>query len=417
MSTILSFDKFQELLSKNGYALVSVYEVKKRIKFLELRTPRLQRSFILYIPKKYKMKSKNDRFKTFKIRKCSTEEDILSYLSEIKGSLLDCDLISISNEFLCLQRNNGDVVTHCFGEENTKTVESADQSPIDKLIDEGKKIEKLLQDDEDEEEGEEIEIEEKGHTENDDVSGLDEDDENVLGVDEDNEEEEVLGVDEDNEEDEEVLDNKEEGLELVNDETPEKKGIELEFETSDAEDIYITPKPKNISLQSRFDNSIPSNIEDSNINIGLIYYSVDLSLFYKKLKDSIAFEKDILAVYDALDDNEIEIRDIKIDEITELSNKLVKKAKDVSEDCKKKSLELKSQILRLSETLDKTEKLKDKIASNTKKFANSKPDIDRLHNQTKTALHDINTEIIRNRESANDVLEIIRISLEELLET
>lgn len=425
MSTILSFNKFQELLSKNGYAVVSVYEAKKRIIFLELRTPRLQRSFILYIPKKYKMKSKNDRFKTFKIRKCSTAEDILSYLSEIKGSLLDCDLISISNEFLCLQRNNGDVITHCFGEENTKLVDFADQSPIDKLIDEGKKMEKLLQDEDNEEEGGEIEIDEKKVGLNDENED-EEEDEEVLDLNEDEDEGDLKNDNEKNEgdgedEDEELLDlnEVEEDKEVL--ETSGKKGkkkeIELEFETPDAEDVYITPKAKNVSLQSRFDNSIPSNIEDSNINIGLIYYSVDLSLFYKKIKDSVAFEKEILAVYDALDDNEIEIRDIKIDEITELSNKLVKKAKDVSNECKKKSLELKSQILRLSETLDKTEKLKDKIALNTKKFANSKPDVDRLHNQTKTALHDINTEIIRKRESTNDVLEIIRISLEELLET
>ncbi|HMP28164.1 MAG TPA: hypothetical protein PKD85_01105 [Saprospiraceae bacterium] len=410
--SILSFDKFQELLSKNGYAIVSVYESKKKVVFLELRTPKLQRSFILYVPKKYKIKSKNVRYRTFTISSSKSEnvDAIIYYLSELKGALLDCDLIAISSELLCLQRNNGDVISYVFGKRNDIKIMNEERSPIDQLIDESRKIEQLLKEEEDDEEGDEIEIEGIGEVKGDEISETPEtiSDEIIS----DAEEEDIVKEEPGNEED---------NIKEESENTPEDKSptIELNFVPSKEEDVNIIPKARDISLMKRIDNSLPNDIEESNINIGLIYYCIDLSSFYKKLKKeaSFDFEKEILAAYDALDDNEIELRDIKIDEISELSNKLVKKAKDISEGCKKTNLDLKTQLIRLSETLNKTEKLKIKVDTNEKKFATAKPEVDRLYNQTKTALHDINTEIIRTRESTNDILEIIRISLEELLET
>ena len=55
------------------------------------------------------------------------------------------------------------------------------------------------------------------------------------------------------------------------------------------------------------------------------------------------------------------------------------------------------------------------MSNDVKKFSDLKPEIDRLHNQTKTTLHEINIELLRNKEELDDRIKTIQSSLEELL--
>lgn len=442
---ILSLSKLSEVLASKSYTLVSVYyDVKaETIVFLEARTPKVQKTFIVAIPPKYKMKMDISNYKRIDIspKQLLQTEKQTEFLSEIKGVLLDCDIMAISSTTLCLQKNNGVVLCYGFGvlEENMDddSLESSSEQvdAVEQILSDAKKIEELV----DPVEREELILEEEPEE---DVSA-------ELNVAEDNskeanEEIEDAGagveVDADAQAREEGVDeDKEEQVELEFDIAPITKDVvakdmkEISKKIIDpkkkpskpvVQEIVILPQPKTESLKQRKDNSIPPDIQESDLSLGIIYYSIDLDHFYKKINPKLTgrssqpldFETEILGVYDAIDDNEEDMRISKLDEITELALKVVQKSKDNLEAFKKEELNLKTQILKLSTVLDQTDALKLRISKTPAKFTDTKPEIDRLRNQTKTTLHEINIELLKNRDLVEDLLSTTKTSLEEILD-
>ena len=436
---ILSLSKLSEVLASKSYTLVSVYyDVKaETIVFLEARTPKVQKTFIVAIPPKYKMKMDISNYKRIDIspKQLLQTEKQTEFLSEIKGVLLDCDIMAISSTTLCLQKNNGVVLCYGFGileenmEEDSNESSSEQVDAVDQILSDAKKIEELV----DPVEREELILEEEPEA---DVSAVVED----ASKETNGEIEDASagdGVDADPPERKEGED--EEQVELEFDIAPvtkdvvakdmkeiSKKIIDPKKKSSKpvVQEITILPQPKKESLKQRKDNSIPPDIQESDLSLGIIYYSIDLDHFYKKINpklsgrpsDRLDFETEILGVYDAIDDNEEDMRISKLDEITELALKVVQKSKDNLEAFKKEELNLKTQILKLSTVLDQTDALKLRISKTPAKFTDTKPEIDRLRNQTKTTLHEINIELLKNRDLVEDLLSTTKTSLEEILD-
>ena len=184
-------------------------------------------------------------------------------------------------------------------------------------------------------------------------------------------------------------------------------------------------EPKKVKIPKRENSNkhtgsvasfVPENLETLDISLGLIYYSIDIDKFYKKANRKIDIEEDIISTYDIIDENENDLRSEKADNITELCAKLTLKVKEEVEKYRKEENHLKTQILKLSLVLDNAEKLKGKIDSDgTNKFLDSKPEINKLYNQTKTTFHDINLEILRNKDRIDDFLVQYQSALEEML--
>lgn len=148
MSTNLSINKFIDFLLNKDIVIVSLYKSDEILIFVEAKTPKLQKSFIIHVPSKYVIKCKDCiNYKTFEITPISKDkaQKNIEYLSEIRGTLLVCDLISISSEIISLQKNNGKILVYQFGKIK-KSKEFKDISPIDKLIDENNALTKLLDD-------------------------------------------------------------------------------------------------------------------------------------------------------------------------------------------------------------------------------------------------------------------------------
>jgi hypothetical protein len=185
---------------------------------------------------------------------------------------------------------------------------------------------------------------------------------------------------------------------------------ELDADEDEDAEVHIQPTFKIKSFEHRMDNSIPENMVECNVDLGLLYFSMDLSIFYQRLRtEGPPLEEEVLTAYDTMDDNEADTRSSKLDEIQELCSKISSKAKQLVEGYQKRELDLKSQVLKLSTVLEKAEKLKDKVVD--KKFADEKPNVDRLYNQTKTSLYDLNVEIAQNKDCINDLLNIYISSL------
>lgn len=455
---ILSLSKLVDILTSKFYTLVSIYYDLKAesIVFLEVRTPKVQKTFFVAIPPKYTMKMDVSNYKKIEIspRSNSLAEKQLEYISEIKGVLVDSDIMAISSSIMCLQKNNGNVVCYGFGamtvekeEVSEDEVVNTEVDTVSRILDDAKKIKDFVDP--------VIEIEEEPEEEPEEEIEEDKDGSEKDGKDDghDNENEVEERKQSDLQEEENVA-----GVELEFDITPSTKSIvETDLkeiskkivvpdvqkkkprvlknvEEQIEQEIIILPQPKPESLKQRNDNSVPLDIQDSDLSLGIIYYSLDLDSFYKKINPKVVpmsstksvslqpasanleLEAEILGVYDAIDDNEGDMRLSKLDEITELALKVVQKSKDSLELFKKEEMNLKSQILKLSTVLDQTDALKVRISKTPDKFTDTKPEIDRLRNQTKTTIHEINIELLKNRDLVEDMLTTTKISLEELLD-
>ena len=428
----LSFEKLSTLLKSKEYTLATVYcNADGEIYFVEARTPKIQKTFVISIPSKYKMKitADSEHYKSVIITKLSggIESRQLEYITEVKGPLLDCDLLSISSSAMCLCKNNGSTEVYKFGniddqsaedvgdDDNIENLEEPD--PVEKIIHTAKKIDKKL--------GEEEKLELEGEDKEESGDGKEE---------------------EEPENGDEILEN--EGNDEKEEETPielvfqdaDGKPVELEEtkeEDKDVKEGEVAASPENEELKKeveevsqkprddrRRDNSIPECIEDADISLGIIYYVIEIGSFNKKIaqpkpetaKPIGTFEDEIMSVYDTIDDNESDIRNARLDEVTEMAAKLALKAKEEVERCKREELGLKSQILKLSAVLEHCEKLKTKMTVNPEKYTDVKPEIERLYKQTKTTLYDMNVEILRNKDRADETLAKYQTSLEDLLE-
>lgn len=426
--SILSFEKLAVLLKNKEYTLATVYcNVDGDIYFVEARTPKIQKTFVISIPSKYKMKtnSNTDHYKSVVVTKLpgSVENRQLDYITEVKGPLLDCDLLSISSSAMCLCKNNGNTEVYKFGnvanlsdEEEDDIENLTERDPVEKIIHTAKKIDKKLAGDE----------------------------------------KLVIEGEESSKEDEEQQDGEYQEAEIPEGEehpevsppggeTPAEEEIELEFqdengkpfEESQEKDVPGDTEPilevavQNETLKKemeevaaqkpkdtrRRDNSVPESIEDADISLGIIYYVVEIGLFNKKVsaKTANTLENEIINVYDTIDDNEGDIRNAKLDEVTEMAAKLACKAKEEVEKCKREELGLKTQILKLSSVLDHCEKLKAKMAVKPEKYTDVKPEVERLYKQTKSTLYEMNVEILRNKDRTDETLAKYQTSLEELL--
>ena len=167
-------------------------------------------------------------------------------------------------------------------------------------------------------------------------------------------------------------------------------------------------------LKNKTNNNVPENLENLDLSLGLIYFSIDIDKFYKNANRKIDMEEDIISVYDIIDENENDIRNEKADDIMELCAKLTIKVKEETEKYKKDEDHFKNQILKLTLVLQNTELLKTKV-DKADKFLDSKVEINRLYNQTKTTLHDINIEILRNKDRIDDFLAQYHSALEDML--
>lgn len=441
----LSFSKLHTLLEANSYTLVGIFsDSEGDIHFLEVRTPKTQKTFFISIPSKYKMpvNEEAERYKIMTITKSSdaAENRQLEYLTEIKGPLLTCDIISISSTFLCLYKHNKDAVIFKFGteepnEENQDQTED-EEDHVDKIIKTAGEISKKM--------GEDIPIEEE-IAENAIADEVEEEIvEDAIVVAEGESPEETKVEDGAEEETPIELEFKDENGNIIEGDTqtlleteppitlPESiekeiKKLEAQAEEKSDESIVKSPELDRKREERKRNMPVPKNIQEIDISIGIVYISFEIGVFNKKLSKNVPqdkntvkkavpdLEEEIIDICDTIDDNEAEQRNIRLDEILELSVKLAKKAKEEILECEKEEMNLKTQIAKLSTVLEHCIKLRTKTETKPEKFSDVKPEIERLYKQTKTTLYEMNVELLRNKDRADDNLNRYQTSLEELL--
>ena len=403
----LALPKFIELLDTHGYTLVSVYGSSRTTdtdqffegRFIEIRTPKYQKTFIVYLPEKYSMKVDGETHRRLEIARSPQISELppraLAYLLEMKGPLLECDLLSVSSTDLVLLRHNGDALIFTIGEARKPKMYSpppdVEEDTLDNLEKQAAQIKTRL------EPAAEVPEITKDTDEHYELTIVDPTDELTL-----------------NDDGERVI-------------------VELDFQDEDGEsiqeavnelmihDVDVPKSQSRVPLGSTkngvkedgkkvTDNSLPVDLEDNEIELGIIYATIEINTFYKKIA---TLESEIVGYYDILDENEAETRVARLKKITDLSGLLVKRASDELEKIKAEETAIRGQLVRLTTLLTQTETFREN--SKDLKYSDIKPDIEKVHTQTRKSIHDVNLELLRLRDRADEVLSDYQTTLEDLL--
>jgi len=459
----LSVERFLKFLEKHNYSLTSVYCAEnEHVRFAECRTPQQQKTFMVHLPDKYTLVlgSTESDIKKVPIRKDDSglESRQIKYLSDLKGPLLDCDLVAISSSTLCMYKNSGQTELYDLsgGTESESDVSDGEDS----------------EDEASEEESEDV------------ITGLEKDTTEVLtkvepgaslpkpqerppkdslesGQDKPQEPPEPSPPEPpketsnkpENKTEESVLKGspgKGTSVEVEPRKTPppEPTKIELVFQDDDGESIediqeFIEPDEtlsqnlkdvkERVSRVSHSDsskelepqesasnleyttyhNALPPGIEYSDIVLGIVYPMVELGPFFRKIA---TFEKEVISICEQVDDNILDLRKVKLKEIRELSTAFLAHSETRLAKINEEEKALRSSLIRLTIILSQTEILRKKVAANPEKLSGEAPEVERIYDQTRKTIHDLNIELLRLQDSADELLANYQSSIKELMD-
>jgi len=397
--TRLSLNKFTELLSKNKYNLVTAYcemnsESLYEARFFECKTPRYQKTFAVHVPSKYMLLiDDNSPVKRSMITLVdSPSAKQTEFMTELKGALLECDLLGISSTSVCLYKNNGIFEAYVFTDVLEQAQEKKDSPEDEDDIDHIKNLEdetaslikKLTPD----ETTEEIIIDPaKDALSTEEGVGLIFEDEDGVDLEEKGPIRDMMvaAVNEDG------------GASTVS-------TIIVDTEISDV----VPPSP--IDEEVYLDNSIPSNLSDSEIALGAVYFIVELNAFFKGIEK---YEVEIINVYSQLDENELDVKATKVVSIKDLLTKVGKHVEDKLTGLKDEELKIKQQLSRLTKILSQTDDIKKKAIE---KLTEVGPEVDKIYNQTRGTVNELNVHLLKLRDDTDDILTTTETYLNEILE-
>ena len=411
----LALGRLVEFMERYEYIISTVYCEKtkqgKFIRFVECRTPLQQKTFFIHIPEKYSMLLDSKTVKTTFIRAASedgSKDRQFTYIANVKGPLLECDLVAISGVNICAYKNSGLSYFYEIGDaepesEKLKSPEpEKEESEVENLEKQTQKILSKVSPGESlpkpEDFSEEDFSEEESKTE-------------------------------ESEESEKFSETPKEKIELVF-QDPEGGSIEdvKEFLTpvrhselqNSLEKIKRkvqckTGAIKAIGIPATYENSPPPGLENSDIVLGIVYFLVDIGPFYRDVRAS-TLETKVIKVCKQIDDNIVDIRKTGFSYVKELVNTLMETGQmklSLIEDSEKK---LRTSLVRLTIVLREITALKDRTSKDPKKFGEELHEIERIYNQTRNVIYELNMELLQLRDSADELLSNYSDTIKELIE-
>ncbi len=404
----LSPERLINFLSKNSYTVLTVYTVDSAIRFIEIKTPKFQKNFIVYVPQKYNMPFGSLAGITqIPIATTQTRTTRQSQHLEKIGEVLtgESSIVSISSNMICYYAMtlsgtsvtekykivNDDFLDDIGGPEDN---DGSVSTPVQKIIKDASALFNKMDagDIQSEPQEEEDEYVEDG----DDLEG------------------EYIEDEIENVEDTETLEH-----------DVEDQDIELEFEDDQGESVsdvseFIDTTATTLDVtEGDEDTKIiekSQTIGEDDIILGIIYYAMDLTALYKSVGvPAVDLEKQIIASYDIINENENNIRSDRISEIEDLTENIIEKIKQDFTKFSEEEKRLNTQLKMLVTVCEKTEGLQIKVKTDVKKYGDSKGDIEKIYTQTRSTIHDLNVELLKHRDTYDDLVDTTIIMLNEVL--
>lgn len=363
----LSLTKTLSFLKKYNYSISCVYADKSvaTVVFLECTTPSSMKTFFVHIPQVYRMDYSSHgsipiKFvsKTSHSPSAKRQSD---YILQIRGPLMDGDLLLVSSESLCYSKANNtfEFYDSVIEREEEERVEESDDE-IDDLQKEANTI--LAQ-----------------HKLDPISSDGDEEDQTIITP-------EAMRDLRNNASEEE-----DEDLEIVFEGYSEGEEIESLEEDDVSED----------DSEDFAGDGVPGHILDAELAVGFIFYSIDVNLLFKKIK---TFELEATGVYDQIEDGEKISRKQRIEDVASLSKRVVEKVNEKVKTASDQEADVKTQILRLTKILASTSELRERILKDPSRYKDTEEDVVNLITTTRGAIQELNIELARHREEVDELL-------------
>lgn len=397
MAVKLSFVKLESILEKAKYTLTALYSESNAIRFVECRTPRQQKTFILFIPPKYTIYTPpSSRYELIYIKEMNdTSMDRFHALLGVRGHA-DCDVLSISSDGICHLQIDGEKAYYKYSDANDdKEVEEVEskveevKAPVDTIKGLENNIKSLYH-----QLGvnkEESVIEPKVKEEIEQPEG-----ESFT----DNEVDEEYSSDEPDEGNEaEIVFNDDEGGEV--DEVKhviEDTGIDEQFE-----DIQ---EPEDDIQESGYNNSRPEELLSSDVHLGIVYLVVPLPVF---IRDISIIEQIIMQKYKELDEAEDDMRKMVMARIHSSFERFITSSDQKFASIAKEEEELKAQLNRLSVVMAQIT-----ILSENALYAEVDQKVYQSTLEAKSLMNNIQLELIRSKEKTREMMTNIIDCLDEL---
>lgn len=406
MAVKLSFAKLESILEKAKYTLIALYSECNTVRFAECRTPKQQKTFILFIPSKYTIQTPTTtRYEIIRIREMSDASlDRFHALLGVRGQT-ECDILSISSDGICHLQIDGGKAYYKYSEgDEEKEVEEEVDNEVKKekdSVDTIKGIENNVKSlyhqlgmkkESDDTLKEDLSQNEPA-VEKEDIPL------NESGEDKVNDEEDDYPSDEPIEGETEIVFNDEEGGEV--DEVKhaiEDEGIDDRLEEDIQDDELFSDR--------QYDNSRPEELLSSDVHLGIVYVVVTLPVF---IRDIGVIEQTILKRYKDLDDAEGDMRKKVMLRIHSSFEQFIVSSDRKFASISKEEEELKTQLNRLTVVLAQINALNENPL-----YAEVDQKVYRSTIEAKSLMNNIQLELIRSKERTRELMTNIMECLDEL---
>jgi len=194
----------------------------------------------------------------------------------------------------------------------------------------------------------------------------------------------------------------------------EVKPVAIEFEASSSSESVLEDNEE--SLEDKKDlfisNITPGSIREKDVVIGVIYISIDLSLF---LKQTDNLEEELSTFYTGMDLNERDLRLERLRKIKERCYFMLAKADDALALIQDKETKVKADLGRLSVAYVSTSVLQEKISKDPKKYGEVTEETQEVKQQIAKTIEELNLELLRLRDEADEILINCSDVVEELV--
>jgi len=427
----LSYPKLEGLISRSNYTIHKLYTEKDHVTFMLCKSPRFQKSFVVYIPPRFKLvppkRKSSGTIEYIDITKTPSSEISLSqrqlsYLSDITSKEAN-SIISISNKTLV--SHTPKLTEHYIiaGEEDEDEVDNEDSDEVMSLEKNTKRLEKTINKlsktksntaKKDKNKKESKPEKKKGLTLKEDISDKkDESESAVESATESVEEKEENSADSDEEDEEEEASNLgEEDEDHENDNPEESTKVALVFEEGDSDGLEEAlsseeeeeEDEEDSSVDSTGetgDNSFPQDMLERDVVIGVIYVLIDVSSFLKSIS---SFEESLLVQYSQIDENEFELKKGRLSRIKEAFDIVYEAANESLSSKHEEEKKIKSKIVRSTILLLQVQSLKDKIKENPSKYSDVNSEVQETLEQTIKTISNMNLEIMELRDDIDEML-------------
>lgn len=375
----LSFRKFSQLLEKYGYGIGNIYKLGEDCRFIEVKTPKYHKVFYISIPHRYQITTSDGT----DICSSSSNEPQENYISMFRQDLLS-DMLCISGDAICYFTDD-EFQFYGYGEH--EKFENYDH-PKEELIESLEKDYKQVK---------------QSHKINRTVEFI------VHRPPKDNAVELVFEDDEGNP--------IEAGTDMekiiIDAQTPTKINIGKDRVSELILPQQLSPSPSISDMSEMSDlenaeglNYMP-NLQQKEIAVGLMYVCIDINEFFH---NAATYEQRILEYYNVMEKKESELRKEKMQKIQNMIEEFKTESFEKLQEIVQTENNIRAQISRLSSVLVSCENLE------AKNKGKEIQDIEGVKTKTRSALDELNKELLTQRDTAHKLLSKCERQIQYLME-